>query len=75
MSQKKEILHYLENGHALTSREATIKFGCTRLAARIAEIKEDGYFIDTEMVRVPTRNQDTTVAQYSMLKLKEFKHG
>ena len=37
MSQKKEILHYLENGHALTSREATIKFGCTRLAARIAD--------------------------------------
>jgi hypothetical protein len=67
MSQKKEILHYLENGHQLTQRRATqLGFG-TRLAARIAELKQDGHPILKETVTVPTkRDTMAKIARYSI---------
>lgn len=45
-----KILGYLRYANGgITSWEAIQRFGCTRLAARISELKERGYRIDTQM--------------------------
>ena len=45
-SQKLQILEYLTAGGELTALEALERFGCFRLAARIADIREMGYEIE-----------------------------
>lgn len=50
MSQNKQILEYLKNHpEGLTSMDAIVKFGCTRLAARIRDIK-DKFLIQSEVI-------------------------
>ncbi len=51
-SQRSRILRYLETGRTLTGLTALDRFGCFRLAARIAELRHQGYTIDTDTVRV-----------------------
>ncbi len=51
MSQNNQIKSYLDNGGTLTQIEAFSKFGSWRLAARIADLKELGMNISTEMVK------------------------
>ncbi len=51
MSQNNQIKSYLDNGGTLTAIEALHKFGSWRLAARIADLKETGMKIVTEMVK------------------------
>lgn len=51
-SQTSMILKYLQEHPAgLTQMDAITMFGCTRLAARIADIRHDGYNVisDTEV--------------------------
>jgi hypothetical protein len=47
ISQKAEIQAWLERGHRITPMQALDKWGCFRLAARVAELREDGLEIDT----------------------------
>lgn len=49
MSQNKRIFNHLKR-RPLTAAQAYKKFGCLRLAARIAELREDGHPIETETV-------------------------
>ncbi len=51
MSQNNQIKAYLDNGGTLTPLKALNKFGVMRLAARIADLKELGMNISTEMVK------------------------
>ena len=51
-SQCKKILKYLQEGHSITPIDALNLFRCFRLGARIADIKNMGYNIVTEMVVV-----------------------
>ena len=51
-SQCKRILDYLKEGNGITPIDALNLFGCFRLGARIADIKNMGYDIITEMVVV-----------------------
>ena len=44
-SQSKQILEWLQSGKSITQIEATVLFRCTRLAARILDLKEDGHII------------------------------
>ena len=46
MNQTQAIKEYLEAGNTLTSMEAFEKFGCTRLSAKIFNLRKDGYNID-----------------------------
>lgn len=46
MNQTQAIKNYLLAGNTLTSAEAFEKFGCTRLAAKIFNLKKAGYDID-----------------------------
>jgi hypothetical protein len=41
-SQKVEIHNFLKSGKELTALDALRKFGCLRLAARIADLRDEG---------------------------------
>ena len=50
MSQNKQILNYLKSHkRGITPIDALQKFGCFRLSARIADLRELGYDIRTDM--------------------------
>jgi len=63
MSQTKQIADYLNKGKKLTPIDALNKFGCFRLAARIAELRNDGMNIITTSIKLKNKKQ---VAQYSI---------
>lgn len=48
MTQNEVILRHLREYGQITSMDAIMRYGCTRLAARIAELKKDGYDIESE---------------------------
>lgn len=50
-SQAKRILAYMQEGHRITPIEALKLFGCFRLGARIADLKEGGHDIKSEFVK------------------------
>lgn len=52
-TQAQAILNHLRDGNSLTSLEALQLHGCFRLAARIHELRRDGYEIEEATV---TRN-------------------
>jgi len=63
MSQNKQIADYLNKGKKLTPIEALNKFGCFRLAARIADLRNEGMNIVTKTIKLENKKQ---VAQYSI---------
>jgi hypothetical protein len=60
-SQNALIKGWLLNGYSLTQLEALNQFGCFRLAARIADIRDQGFYIVTDMV---TLENGKRVARY-----------
>jgi hypothetical protein len=63
MSQTTQIANYLNAGRKLTPIDALNKFGCFRLAARIADLRNDGMNIKTTIVKLKNNKQ---IAQYSV---------
>jgi hypothetical protein len=63
MSQNKQIADYLNKGKKLTPIDALNKFGCFRLAARIADLRNDGMNIVTRTIKLENNKQ---IAQYSV---------
>lgn len=61
-SQNALIKGWLLNGHSITQLDALKMFGCFRLSARIANLRDEGYDIVTEMVTI----NDKRVANYYM---------
>jgi hypothetical protein len=59
-SQNALIKGWLLNGRSITAIDALNMFGCFRLSARIANLKEQGMNITTEMVEV----NDKRIAKY-----------
>lgn len=51
MTQCERILAYMKENDGITSMDA-YRLGCTRLAARIADLKKDGHRIYAERVTV-----------------------
>lgn len=68
MSQAAQILAMLKQG-PITALEALQVAGCMRLAARIADLRQQGYDITTEEFKTPTGKH---IARYH---LKETTHG
>lgn len=66
MSQTSQIADYLRAGNPITPLEALSLCGCSRLAARVAELKKAGMKIEKEMVEVTTRAGSSWVARYSL---------
>ena len=63
MSQNKQIADYLNKGKKLTPIDALNKFGCFRLAARIADLRNEGMNIVTSTIKLENKKQ---IAQYSI---------
>jgi hypothetical protein len=51
VTQTESVLAALRSGHELTPLDALNRFGCFRLAARIDELRDAGYEIETRIVR------------------------
>ena len=47
MSDKKRVLEFMQEHGSITPWQAIEKFGCTRLGARIWDLKHDGHRIST----------------------------
>lgn len=62
MTQANQILSALKRGEKLTPLQALRKYGCMRLAARIKDLRDAGYEINTTL----TRTQGSRVARYSL---------
>lgn len=66
-TQATQILKFLQAGNKLTPQEALLKFGCFRLAARINDLRRDGYDIHTDRKRVTCADgHPATIAEYWM---------
>jgi len=63
-TQNEQILGYLSKGKGLTPIEALNKFGCFRLAARIADLRSQGHTIWTTNIT----KDGKTFASYSLSK-------
>ena len=63
MSQNQQIANYLNKGKKLTPLQALEKFGCFRLAARIADLRNNGMNIATKTIKL---ENNKIVAQYSI---------
>ena len=68
MSQANTIMEMLKAG-PVTAMDALERANCFRLAARIADLRQQGIEIETETVTTPTGKH---IASY---KLKENEHG
>ena len=60
-SQHALIKGWLLNGYSITQLEALTQFGCFRLAARIANLRDKGLNVQTDMV---TLENGKRVARY-----------
>jgi len=63
MTKKKRILNHLKSGKTITSMEAIDLFKCTRLAAVIHSLKDEGYSIENKSVK----GTNTNYARYKLL--------
>lgn len=62
-SQKSKILAYLRTGKSITQFEALHRFGCMRLASRINDLRNDGWGVLTENLKL---NSGKIVACYRL---------
>jgi len=66
-SQCDKILSWLKAGNPLTAIGALDKFGCNRLAARIADLRKTGHEISTTTITVFNRDGGKCrVAEYRL---------
>ena len=63
-SQTALIKGWLLNGYSITQLDALNMFGCFRLSARIANLRDEGLDIVTDMVNV----NDKRIAKYYLQK-------
>ena len=67
MSQKQTVLEHLWENGSITSMEAITNYGITRLAARIAELRRDGWVITATQKQGKNRFGHTVVyAEYRL---------
>lgn len=60
-TQNDKILEWMRTNGAITQNDARAAFGCTRLAARINDIKKKGYIIEDEYRRYKDENGNPVV--------------
>lgn len=67
ISQTDQILNYLQAGNVLTPLEALRKFNCLRLGARIYDLRQQGYVINSLMIKDDKSGK--RYARYSLISL------
>lgn len=66
-SQNDQILSYMKANEGITTMDAFLEIGCTRLASRICELKKEGYCIGKRQVEVKNRyGKPLMVTEYSL---------
>lgn len=69
MTQNQAIVDYLKKHKSITTWESIEQIGCTRLSARIADLKELGYKFSKNKKEVTNRNGNKVlVTEYTMTK-------
>jgi len=63
-SQNHLVLEHLLKKREITSLQAIQWWGCTRLAARVSDLRRAGHRIGGYRVRVRTRHGEATVTRY-----------
>ena len=53
-SQNALIIEWMLAGNTITQLEALSMYGCSRLAARIADIRAKGYLVYSEFITTPS---------------------
>ena len=67
-TQAKRILEYMQKHGEITALEAMRDLGCTRLSARIFELRESGFNIKSEFVDVVNRyGEKCRVKKYRLM--------
>lgn len=64
-SQRQQILAFLQKGNTITHRKAEALFQCTRLAARLHELRRMEYDIISKWTSTPTNKK---IKEYSLNK-------
>ncbi len=66
-SQCSKILRHMQDFGSITQAEAVTEYGCYRLAARIADLRKQGYSISSAPESTVNRYGDTVrFARYSL---------
>ena len=64
-TQCERLLEHLKLGLPLTANKALYGYSCSRLAARMLDLRQMGHQIEKRMVEVPTRDgRRARVAEY-----------
>ena len=67
-TQKKRIYDYMKQNRYITAYDAQREFGCMRLSARIAELKESGIAVGSEYAKVKNRyGEECSVKRYWLI--------
>ena len=67
-SQSQKILKYLLQYHKITARTAIDRFNCMRLAARIADLREMGIGIESNIIYKKNKDGETIhFAEYRLI--------
>ena len=68
MNQEVAILNHLIEHGSITSFEAFKNYGCTRLSAKIFDLRKRGYVIDTDRTTLKNRyGNPSTFARYRLI--------
>lgn len=74
MRQRDRVLNYIKENGSITSLEAFVELGCTRLSGEIHRLKMDGYEFDREFVTRKNRwNEKVSFAKYTLKGEREEK--
>ena len=60
------VLAYMKHRGSITPNAAQQALGVGRLAARVRDLRDEGYEIKSERISVQTRNGEARVARYSL---------
>lgn len=71
-NQMAKIREHLRKHRSITSWDAIELYGCTRLSAKIFDLRNKGWVIDTQMIEVKNRfGDETEIAKYILRKKGE----
>lgn len=72
MTQREQIIQYIEDFGSITPMQAFADLGITKLATRISEMRKDGMTFNIETVRGKNRyGKPTHYARYSLCEVMQ----
>lgn len=67
LTQKEQVLNHLKDHKSLTSWDAIMEYGITRLSHHIYCLRNEGYIIPDERIKVKTRlGRETNISKYTL---------